>query len=1166
LHTGGSDTVKDWSKVSSHMSDTFINTIEDPAGADASRQITSIPSPFARIDLVKTAFRQVKLQGALDGKTIYHKIVSDTLDVAQLFFNADLLKSKIEIIAWNAGIEKVGDKISIDKNSDLGKLLHSGNEKHRLYGETLKLFLIQDAGAYNFTDLKRVYLLNYKNGPEPINIIGGTSPATLFFSSGNENLNDYVDIQLGSNKLFNNKFIPLIHREEDFIKYIYALQKSMPLFSGRFKEVDDYLNLSFPKLSDSLRQEINEFTKDSYSETYQDIHVDFAGNNAEILRHPLKGKIQDTGKIPEYSDFTIAATKQNNIKPLVLPNEQFNESLKYVNGLWKSEYKSPYYDPLPVSERFLPHLLHIQYPYLTVSDFLEPYIIQLPYPVNKEKFNNGGFSREDHGFVLPIKKDFFKYFHIQDLDKVLPDGKKMFELKVPPAGGVKAILRVPMGTQGKYIEFSRIYIKNAFSDRLEKPQEHTNTGIISENQFGLSIFPFLKTGSDVKAHYRVMLIDKDTLPLTKLNEYALTFYKDNKENEAVPVLSKRTRINKLQGDVATSNYFVLENEFDYIEVRNQTASGLLIPLFKMHNGGSKQFSFAIDFGTTNTHIEYKTGNEQEKAFDITPQDIQIGSLNYNDANTRELLANVALGPFSNMLINLIPIEFLPEKIGKNEPYSFPQRTVIADNDHFDAGADATYALADFNIPFTYLKENLPNKIEVTPNLKWSEFKHNKKMQKRTEAFLDILLFMIRNKVLLNDGNLKETKIIWFYPSSMSEYRRGVFQSAWEELYKKYFNSDKKIEKMSESIAPFYYYRERAGILAFDKPVACIDIGGGTTDIVIYQDNKPVYLTSFKFAANSIFGDGYGNSPLTNGFIIKHGESLFRNLSNSTAKDLAQIYLDLKGKHTKSIELIEFLFSIESNKKIKDNNIPASFSKDLANDTDIKVVFLLFYSSIIYHLAHLMKKKNIDIPRYITFSGTGSKVLNITDPGSGVKKLADFTKLIFENVYERSVDTPLELKQFADPKEISCKGGLLCNNYEEIDEIEQKIKVVLAGDIDNTVVPEKSIKYSAIENSELLASVEKETNHFIDQFFSWSDQFNYSNKFGINPSNFQQYKTWLKEDVRQYLLAGLREKMAEVQDNNNVDIEETLFFYPLIGAINKLAYKIAIESATLKSTS
>ena len=48
-----------------------------------------IPSPFARMDLVRTAFRYITSHGELEGTTIYHRLVSDCLDVAEIFFNIE---------------------------------------------------------------------------------------------------------------------------------------------------------------------------------------------------------------------------------------------------------------------------------------------------------------------------------------------------------------------------------------------------------------------------------------------------------------------------------------------------------------------------------------------------------------------------------------------------------------------------------------------------------------------------------------------------------------------------------------------------------------------------------------------------------------------------------------------------------------------------------------------------------------------------------------------------------------------------------------------------------------------------------------------------------------------------------------------------------------------
>ena len=57
---------------------------------------TSIPSPFARVDLVKSAFGWVA-DNDIDGVTAHHKLVSDSLDVAQLFYESQKFKSKIQI-------------------------------------------------------------------------------------------------------------------------------------------------------------------------------------------------------------------------------------------------------------------------------------------------------------------------------------------------------------------------------------------------------------------------------------------------------------------------------------------------------------------------------------------------------------------------------------------------------------------------------------------------------------------------------------------------------------------------------------------------------------------------------------------------------------------------------------------------------------------------------------------------------------------------------------------------------------------------------------------------------------------------------------------------------------------------------------------------------------
>ncbi|MCD7977453.1 MAG: hypothetical protein LUG51_09930 [Tannerellaceae bacterium] len=57
------DTIEDWQDSIEYV-DRDIEVIDDPDGESAHREITSIPSPFARIDLLKTAFQRINKKEA----------------------------------------------------------------------------------------------------------------------------------------------------------------------------------------------------------------------------------------------------------------------------------------------------------------------------------------------------------------------------------------------------------------------------------------------------------------------------------------------------------------------------------------------------------------------------------------------------------------------------------------------------------------------------------------------------------------------------------------------------------------------------------------------------------------------------------------------------------------------------------------------------------------------------------------------------------------------------------------------------------------------------------------------------------------------------------------------------------------------------------------------
>lgn len=83
LHTGTTESIEHWQHLPSYIDHNSIDKIQDPSGLSAKTQITSVPTPFARMDLVKSAFLYVASNNKIDGTTIYHRMISDCLDVAE---------------------------------------------------------------------------------------------------------------------------------------------------------------------------------------------------------------------------------------------------------------------------------------------------------------------------------------------------------------------------------------------------------------------------------------------------------------------------------------------------------------------------------------------------------------------------------------------------------------------------------------------------------------------------------------------------------------------------------------------------------------------------------------------------------------------------------------------------------------------------------------------------------------------------------------------------------------------------------------------------------------------------------------------------------------------------------------------------------------------------
>ena len=125
-----------------------INMIIDPNAGLSQKPRTAIPSPFAQMDLVKNAFNRLAMSTTLEGEVMDKLLVSNALDIAQLFFNFGEMKNQLRVVEWNK------DKALADLKN---------NVQHALLGETISMFLEQDKEAFNFDKFDKLYFLLYEN-------------------------------------------------------------------------------------------------------------------------------------------------------------------------------------------------------------------------------------------------------------------------------------------------------------------------------------------------------------------------------------------------------------------------------------------------------------------------------------------------------------------------------------------------------------------------------------------------------------------------------------------------------------------------------------------------------------------------------------------------------------------------------------------------------------------------------------------------------------------------------------------------------------------------------------------------------------------------------------------------------------------------------------------
>jgi hypothetical protein len=432
--------------------------------------------------------------------------------------------------------------------------------------------------------------------------------------------------------------------------------------------------------------------------------------------------------------------------------------------------------------------------------------------------------------------------------------------------------------------------------------------------------------------------------------------------------------------------------------------------------------------------------------------------------------------------------------------------------------------------------------------------------KRVRSYLTELAQLMRTKVLLENGDITKTRLVWFYPLSMKVGNIRKMGEMWAKTFKEVFGipvTESNLIQMPESVAPYYFYKSSSQFRGSASNVASIDIGGGSSDVVIFESNaqQPTILTSFRFAANVLFGDGFSEVPHgdSNPMLIKYVD-YFKRLFDADDErygELNGILDDITGKR-KSEDINAFLFSVINNKVVGGNDV-FSYNMRLNEDGTRKIIFIYFYVTLIYYVAKVMHHRGLAKPRSVMFSGTGSKVLDIV--GSN-RDLDLITQAVFERVYgeKYDIDGFSVVMEEKEPKQITCRGALMevrepsgCESVSRLnkllDDFDSQLKY------NYSMIGKEKLTYDDMTSLEIRTEIVNEVKRFNEFFCKLCDDIHVVDRFLVDNKSLSRFKELVNKDLEHHLINGWNFVNKNADDKNGSDpIEDTVFFYPIIGSI------------------
>lgn len=777
-------------------------------------------------------------------------------------------------------------------------------------------------------------------------------------------------------------------------------------------------------------------------------------------------------------------------------------------------------------------------------------VIKLPYRISETNYfvpqMNGKEDRK-YDYLLPLSEEALK---VLDLDAI--------EVHYREYGGKNLEVTVK-DTDGKV--YKRTYIKSYNrNDRFA-----SSTGVEGEivdlsdsESYNINIdtafFPSLLhcSANEAENNYFKLMVavrDANRMPRLKGEDVDCTFYvnKDGRceclyktealDKNGLTSGSKKGVVRSVQdGNTACCTVFfevfnAVPCAFSIkLKIDGRDVSGLLIPHVKKSSATVK-LTYAIDFGTTNTYI-----SKREQGNDFAPSQLTMTDTMMSYLHG---IAKVPMKPIDQWedvpfvdAKSYFQTEFVPPFID-GEKYKFPLRTAISKRVRKDARPEL---FDNCNIAFSYGKTKKAGDNEVSTDIKWDGANDERRL------FIRELLLIVKADALQSNADLARTELVWFYPLSMNAEALNDLTDIWNKQAEEVLGiPTTQIKHYTESEAPYYYLSQTDDFKSVSS-VAIVDIGGGSTDVVYFENNKPLLANSVHFGCDVMWGNAYAKiaNSRKNG-IYEYYKNQVTFPFDATLKGINE-EMTAVNSEASTRDIINFWIANSDKIEVKGRD----FNKVLRRDC--KPLFLYHYAAIIYYMARMFKSRDLACPRDIAFSGNGSRYIDgYLTPN--IKKLEAITKKVFCKVYGKEVDN-IHIILPDCRKETTCYGGLYHDRIQVQGQSLDSPEEIFFQGVDKTeykkVADLREAYNSGLRNA-LINSIEELNEIYFEMLDMLIGEDDIQN---ISVSSLED--GMLSNEIADSLDKNFQnEVLSKYGDNKKY--RDSLFFLPIVSNIHALTY-------------